>query len=84
MNPSIPFRCAAFSITSRKSGGFIRKERWLVEVRDLDRDAVSSTHRHDKYDEDDFRGLAALSGWRLVNIVPASDNERWLYFVKAW
>ena len=80
-----PFRCAAFSITSCKSGRLFGEPRWRIDVRGLDWGAMFAPHnRQDSYDEDAFRRIAALSGWRLVKVVPANRNVRRLYYERAW
>jgi hypothetical protein len=81
---TIPFRCAAFAIASRRSGGLLRQDQWLVDVRGIGWDDILSTPKtQDQYEEAAFRRLAALSGWRLVNVVAAGEKVRRLYFEKV-
>jgi hypothetical protein len=80
-----PFRCVEFSIASRRSGGFIRKSRWLVDVRGIDWHERFSGPNAPRYaDEEAFRRLAALSGWRLMKVVPVNARERRLFYKQAY
>ena len=80
-----PFNCAAFSIVSRKSIGGSQGERWLVDFTSPEWEDISKgVLKRAKYDEDEFRRLAALEGWRLVNIVLASGKERRLYYERVF
>lgn len=84
MSQSTPFHCAAFSITARRRGGFGRAPRWEVDACSVQWDDIFVVpNGHDRYDEAEFRRLAALSGWRLVRIVPAGDHARRLYFARG-
>jgi hypothetical protein len=80
-----PFNCAAFSIVSRKSIGLSRGERWLVDFTSPGWEDISKgVLKPAMYEEDEFRRLAALDGWRLVNVVPAAEKERRLYYERAY
>ena len=84
-NRSAPSRWVAFAILSRKSGDFIKEERWLIDVRNTAwDDTFVPPITREKYDEDIFRRLAALNGWRLVKIIIATEKERWLYYERAF
>jgi hypothetical protein len=84
MSPPAPFHCVAFSITARKRGGFRRRAQWQVDAGSVVWDDLFVVpNGRDRYDEDEFRRLAALSGWRLVRIVTAGGNERRLYFTRG-
>ncbi|HEY7063496.1 MAG TPA: hypothetical protein VII06_18600 [Chloroflexota bacterium] len=75
-----PFRCAAFSITS-KANGSASHERWLVNPNGMDWDGMFSVPRSPgEYEEEAFRKVAAESGWRLVKTVLAGQRQRRLYY----
>jgi hypothetical protein len=77
-----PFECAAFSITARRYERGGRDLGWFVDVQGIDWDTLFSLPRRkgDHYEESAFRQVAALSGWRLTNVVPAGANQRRLYY----
>jgi hypothetical protein len=71
----------AFSVTSCKRGGFLREETWQVTGNSVHwADIFTIPSGHDRYDEGAFRRLAALNGWRLIQVVPVNARERRLYF----
>jgi hypothetical protein len=81
---AVPFVCAGFAVVARQRRHSRAAAGWLVRTRDLDWDDLFPTpSRAEEYSEAAFRRIAALNGWRLTQIVPVGERERWLYFEKA-